>query len=104
MSFIFIFNIILFKFTKEDDSNNIQILSSIIIISPQSYRYININSNKDDDLVILTTKSTGTGERLFYGLRENGRFLFKDENSNEYPYLIFNISGEEGNQKKFDSE
>jgi hypothetical protein len=54
--------------------------------------------------VILTTKSTGTGERLFYGLRENGRFLFKDENSNEYPYLIFNISGEEGNQKKFDSE
>ena len=105
MSFIFIFNIILFKFTKEDDSNtNIQILSSIIIISPQSYRYININSNKDDDLVVLTTKSTGTGERLFYGLRENGRFLFKDENSNEYPYLIFNISGEEGNQKKFDSE
>ena len=105
MPFIFIFKIILFKFTKANEPDNeIQILSNIIIISPPNYRYININTNKKGDLVILTTKTAGTGERLFYGLRENGRSLFKNDNSNEYPYLIFNISGEEGNQKKFNSE
>ena len=56
-------------------------------------------------MVILTTKFNGTGERLFYGLKENGRFLFKNNNSDEYPYLLFNISGEEtGDQQKFESE
>ena len=83
----------------------VQYLSNLIILGSKNYRYININSNKNGDLVILTTKFEGTGERLFYGLKENGRFLFKNENSNEYPYLIFNISGEEtGDQQKFESE
>ena len=55
--------------------------------------------------MVLTSKFPGTGERLFYGLQENGRFLFKNENSNEYPYLIFNISEEEtGAQQKNESE
>ena len=142
MSFVFIFIIILFKFTKTDDlkiceknspflivkenscaqycSNEevkegictithsqvkIQYLSNLIILGSKNYRFININSNKNGDLVVLTSKFPGTGERLFYGLQENGRFLFKNENSNEYPYLIFNISGEEtGDQQKFESE
>ena len=83
----------------------IQYLSNLIILGSKNYSYININSNKNGDLVILTTKFTGTGERLFYGLKENGRFLFKNNNSDEYPYLIFNISGEEtGDQQKFESE
>ena len=83
----------------------IQYLSNLIILGSKNYRFININSNKNGDLVVLTSKFPGTGERLFYGLQENGRFLFKNENSNEYPYLIFNISGEEtGDQQKFESE
>lgn len=91
--------------TIDEITVKIQYLSNIIILGSQDYRYININSNKNGDLVILTTKFTGTGERLFYGLKENGRFLFKNENSNEYPYLIFNISGEEtSDQQKFESE
>ena len=142
MSFIFIFIIILFKFTKSNDLKQCeksspfliikdnqctqtctreelksgicvitepnvkkQYLSNLIILGSPNYRYININSNKNGDLVILTTKSPGTGERLFYGLKENGRFLFKNENSNEYPYLLFNISGEQTeDQQKFESE
>ena len=91
--------------TIDEITVKIQYLSNIIILGSQDYRYININSNKNGDLVILTTKFTGTGERLFYGLKKNGRFLFKNENSNEYPYLIFNISGEEtSDQQKFESE
>ena len=83
----------------------IQYLSNLIILGSKNYRFININSNKNGDLVVLTSKFPGTGERLFYGLQENGRFLFKNENSNEYPYLIFNISGEEtSDQQKFESE
>ena len=83
----------------------IQYLSNLIIFGSKNYRYININSNKNWDLVILTTKFTGTGERLFYGLKENGRFLFKNNNFEEYPYLIFNISEEETkDQQKFESE
>jgi len=83
----------------------IQYLSNLIILGSKNYSYININSNKNGDLVILITKFTGTGERLFYGLKENGRFLFKNENSNEYPYLSFNISGgKTNNQQKFERE
>ena len=79
-----------------------QSLSNLIIIGSTYYRFISINSNQYNDLIILVTQGPGTGDRLFYGLKNNGRFLFKSNDDNEYPYKYYLISGEEGNndQKK----
>ena len=77
-----------------------QKLSNLIIIGSTYYRFISINSNQYNDLIILVTKGPGTGDRLFYGLKNNGRFLFKSLDDKEYPYKYYLISGEEGNNEQ----
>lgn len=73
----------------------IQYLTNIILLgNEKDYQYININSNENNDIIIQTSKSIGTEDRLFYGLKSNGRFFFKNENQDEIPTLLFNISKE----------
>ena len=82
----------------------IQYLSNLIIIGSKDYRYINIVSNESNDMVIQTSKFEGTGDRLFYGLKNNGRFLFMN-GENEYPYLSYIITGEATEkQQRFEGE
>ena len=57
-----------------------QWLTSLIPISDLKYRYISPAISKNNDLIIQTTKSTGSPERKFYGINKDGRFYFKDSN------------------------
>ena len=96
---IFLYSFIFIELIKAQN------LSNLIILGEERYRFININSNQDNNLVVLVTKAPGSGDRLFYGLKSNGRFLFKDENNEEYPYKHYLISGQETrDQLKHDGE
>ena len=90
----------------DEEKNKIKFLTNLVILGGEKdYRYININSNLNNDMIIQTSKSTGSGDRFFYGLKGNGRFFFKDGNQKEFPFLLFNISEEETEkQQKFEGE
>ena len=90
----------------DEEISKIRFLTNLIILGGEKdYRYININSNLNNDMVIQTSKSTGSGDRFFYGLKANGRFFFKDENQKEFPFTLFKIDGEETlNQQRFEGE
>ena len=86
----------------DEETAKIKFITNLIIIGSKNYRYININSNKNNEMIIFTSKDSGIGERLFYGLKTNGRFLFEDENSKEFPYLYYNIEMNETNYQPVD--
>ena len=50
-----------------------QWLTNLIPISGLYFRYINPVLSKNGDLIIQTTKSTGSPERKFFGIKSNGR-------------------------------
>ena len=82
----------------------IQYISNLIIIGSKDYRYINIASDESNNMVIQTSKFEGSGDRLFYGLKNNGRFLFMN-GENEFPYLSYIIDGEATEkQQRFEGE
>ena len=88
-----------------DNNSKLKQMTNLIILGGKNYRLININSNLKNDLIIQVSEYSNYGERLFYGLKNNGRYLFKDENQKEYPISKFNIEGEvDLYQKNFGGE
>ena len=82
----------------------IQYISNLIIMGSKDYRYINIASDESNNMVIQTSKFEGSGDRLFYGLKNNGRFIFMN-GENESPYLSYIITGEATEkQQRFEGE
>ena len=82
-----------------------QWLTRIIPISDLNFRYISPVLTKNNDLIIQTSKSTGSPERRFFGIKENGRYYFKDpnekgyrfdSNGKGYPFYSINVTTEEG--------
>ena len=80
-----------------------QLLTNIIEIGTVNFRYINFALNLKGDMIILSTAKPGSCERIFYGLKKNGRYYFKDGEI-ETPYYIKNITGEEDNNQRFEAE
>jgi len=76
--------------TNECSINNqfikTQWLNNIIRISDDYFRYINVVSNKNGDIFIETSPSESS-KRIFYGLKNNGRPYFENE---ETPFYILN--------------
>ena len=76
--------------TNECSINNqfikTQWLNNIIRISDDYFRYINVVSNKKGDIFIETSPSESS-KRIFYGLKNNGRPYFENE---ETPFYILN--------------
>ena len=87
----------------DNEKVKIQYISNWIIIGEEGYRYINIDSDEYNNIVVQTSKSEESGDRIFYGLQNNGRYLFKDDNQNEYPYLII-TQDKVGDAKRFEGE
>ena len=57
-----------------------QSLDKIIVFNPDShYRAGNFAINKNNDMII---EYSYQNQRLFYGLKQNGRYFFNDENGN----------------------
>ena len=75
-----------------------QWLTRMIPISDLNFRYINPVLTKNNDLIIQTSKSTGSPERKFFGIKENGCYYFEDSNGKEYPYFSINVTGEENTE------
>jgi hypothetical protein len=78
-------------FVQKDYTNDNKPLTRIIRISDEDYRFINIASNLKGDLFIETSPISESSRRIFYGLKNNGRPFFNDEESNEEtPFYIMN--------------
>ena len=68
---------------------NVQWLTSIIKISDNYFRYINIVSNTKGDIIIEISPDNEGSKRIFYGLTNNGRPFFKNiENNEDTPFYI----------------
>ena len=52
-------------------------LNKIIRIGDLNYRYINLASYSNGDMIVETTAYPGTDKRVFYGIKSNGREFFK---------------------------
>ena len=60
-----------------------QWLNKIFIFNEAHYRFINMVVNKDGDLILETSTEEIDKRRLFFRLKGNGSFYFKDENNKE---------------------
>ena len=85
----------------QESMNNAQGISRIIYIGEIKYRYINFASYSNGDMVVETTCYPEGHKRMFFGLKENGRPFFKD-NNNEKLYYSINVEGEA--YKKFEAD
>ena len=74
-------------------------LTNIIVMGSKNSNHTNIKSNKNNDIVIQVSVFNGTSERLFYGYKSNGRFLFRNENQEELQFLNIDVTGEDMNQR-----
>ena len=75
-----------------------QWLTSIIEISDIYSRYIHPFLTSNNDLIIQTTSTIGTGDRTYYGLTNEGRYFFADENGKETPYYTISVTDDNGDQ------
>ena len=83
-----------------------QWLNNIIKIGGLKYRYINFASYSNGDMVIETTSYPGEPKRYFYGLKRNGRPLFKNKNNNneEIPYYMIETNRFNNYKGKYESK
>ena len=81
---------------KNNSFINTQWLNNIIKISNDNFRYINIASNLNGDMFIETSPISESSERMFYALKNNGRYYFiNSENNEETPFFIMNEMSED---------
>ena len=69
-----------------------QWLTNIIEISDIYNRFIHPFLTSNNDLIIQTTSTLGTGDRKYYGLTNEGRYFFIDENGEETPYYSIGVT------------
>ena len=71
-------------------------INNIILIGEPTFRYLNFMTFSNEDMIFETTSFPTNNKRIFYGLKKNGRYYFKNNNSEETPfnYLIADIEDE----------
>ena len=80
-----------------------QWITNIIWIGRETYRYVNIANYSNGDLIISTTAFPGDSERMFYGLKNNGEYLFEN-NGKLTPQKIMNVNPQSGNENNVKHE
>ena len=79
----FFFNFVLFNLDLMQICNlDTNILNNVLVFDSKNYRAGHFAFNSNGDMIIEYSSSNS---RLFYGLKKNGKFFFKDENQNEIP-------------------
>ena len=84
---------------KCEISNSIiktQWITNIIPFGDKNFRYVKIANFSNNDMIAITT-SESSNKRMFYGLKENGRYYFT-QNLNETPYYTFEINDASRNE------
>ena len=78
----------------------IQWMNNIIMIGENKFRYQNLVKFSNGDLIFETSPYIYSNrERIFYGLKKNGRYFFRKKENNEI-IKFFKLSG---STKKFES-
>ena len=81
-----------------------QWLNNIILIKENNFRYVNFLVYQNGDLLFETNSYPCSSDRIFFGLKQNGRYYFKNENNEEVPTLKINTkTGEENNYESSNS-
>ena len=80
----------------DNDIIKTQFLNNIIWIGDANFRYVNIVSYSNKDMIIETTSKPGNSKRIFFGIKNNGRGLFYKNGNYTYYYSI-EASGQTGN-------
>ena len=80
----------------DNDIIKTQFLNNIIWIGDTNFRYVNIVSYSNKDMIIETTSKPGNSKRMFFGIKNNGRGLFYKNGNYTYYYSI-EASGQTGN-------
>lgn len=79
-----------------------QWLNNIIILKEEKLKYFDFILSPDGDFLFYSHPSPSNNKRIFYGLKKNGRYYFKDENNNE-EIPIFNLTTDINKGNKADS-
>ena len=83
-------------------NNNIiktQFPNKIIIIGEEKFRYTNFLTLSNGDMIIETSPYPTTNKRIFFGLKQNGRYYFNKTNSSEETPFNSLIADEETEYK-----
>ena len=102
------------KYCKEEEYKNqncsvaneiikTQLITNIIWIGDKDFRYINFANYSNGDMILETTSNPGNSKRMFYGLKNNGEYLFKTEGKLT-PYYSMKVSNQEGNNNTLNNE
>ena len=68
-----------------------QFPNNLIILGDISFRYLNFLQFSNGDMILETSSYPPNNKRIFYGLKSNGRYYFKKNDSNEetpFNYLV----------------
>ena len=68
-----------------------QWLNNIISFNNYRMKYGNLAVNSNGDMIFECSNDEANGKRLFYGLKKNGNFYFKNENGEGIPSTIITI-------------
>ena len=72
-----------------------QWLNNIILINENRLKYLNYIIYPNGDMIFQSSVYECTPVRMFYGLKKNGRYYFRDEENRETPLLQLDIKEEE---------
>ena len=61
----------------------VQFPNNLIILGDFSFRYLNFLKFSNGDMIFETSAFPSKNKRIFYGLKNNGRYYFKKNDSNE---------------------
>ena len=81
-----------------------QWLNNIIMLKDieNGLKYLNFMIYSNGDMIFETSPYPCSSIRVFYGLKKNGRYYFRNEVNKETPLLILNA--EEGKETKYESQ
>ena len=91
------------------NSFNFYFLIEINITRPlggEGFRYVRFSFNSEGDMILDTSSNPGTKERIFYGLKNNGKYYFKYSNGTEtpYKYMYINNNDDRKDVQRFEGE
>ena len=69
----------------ENEIIKTQWLNNFIIFDEYRYRFNSMTISKKEDFILETSSEELNGVRLFFGLKKNGRYYFKNSNNEEIP-------------------
>jgi hypothetical protein len=81
-----------------------QWLTNIIYFNDNKFRYCSVAVNSQGDIVVEFSTEEDNGIRLFYGLKKDGNFLFKDSDDSETPINIISIKKNNETSIRYESQ